>query len=66
MQEFDQVMHAAGNCQQAFVLAIVFNTSGSTYRRPGAVMSIREDGSMVGAVSGDWTNICYPLGSGLG
>ena len=52
MQEIDQVMFAAEKCQQAFVFALVVDTKGSTYRRSGALMLIRADGSIVGAVSG--------------
>ncbi len=37
---------------RAFALAIVVHTSGSTYRKPGALMLIAEDGSYAGLLSG--------------
>ncbi len=36
----------------AFALAIVVHTSGSTYRKPGALMAIAADGSYAGLLSG--------------
>ena len=37
---------------RAFALAIVVHTSGSTYRKPGALMAIAADGSYAGLLSG--------------
>lgn len=52
MQEIDQVMHAAAKWSQRTVLATIVRTEGSSYRKPGAVMLVGEDGTTVGAVSG--------------
>lgn len=38
--------------RQALVLATVVETSGSTYRKPGALMLIAADGSFAGLISG--------------
>jgi xanthine dehydrogenase accessory factor len=37
---------------RAFALAVVVHTSGSTYRKPGALMAIAADGSYAGLLSG--------------
>jgi xanthine dehydrogenase accessory factor len=42
-------LHAAG---RAFALAIVVDTEGSTYRKPGAVALVTDDGRRVGVISG--------------
>jgi xanthine dehydrogenase accessory factor len=42
-------LHAAG---RAFALAIVVDAEGSTYRKPGAVALIADDGHRVGVISG--------------
>lgn len=52
MQEIDQVMHAATTWRQRCVVATVVRTAGSSYRKPGAVMLVGEDGTTIGAVSG--------------
>jgi xanthine dehydrogenase accessory factor len=39
-------------CGRAFALAVVVHTSGSTYRKPGALMAIAADGSYAGLLSG--------------
>ncbi len=42
-------LHAAG---RAFAIAIVVDAEGSTYRKPGAVALIADDGQRVGVISG--------------
>lgn len=37
---------------RAFVLALVVETEGSTYRKPGALAVVAEDGARVGVISG--------------
>ncbi|MBI2273110.1 MAG: XdhC family protein [Bacteroidetes bacterium] len=48
VQAFDE----ATRLQQKTALATVVHVSGSSYRRPGARMLVREDGQLTGAISG--------------
>lgn len=55
MNELDAVLRAIEDVQAAgrrAALATVVSVSGSAYRRPGARMLVREDGTTTGGVSG--------------
>ena len=55
MKELQGILNAFGTARaqgKSAVLATVVNTSGSTYRRPGARLLITEEGQMIGSVSG--------------
>ena len=51
LQEIIRAYDAVKQAEQKAVLATIVNVKGSTYRRPGARMLIREDGTSVGALS---------------
>lgn len=55
MKEIREIIHAFDESQKLgkqTVLATVVHVDGSSYRRPGARMLIREDGYLTGAISG--------------
>ena len=49
MVDAARALHAAGH---AFALTIVVQAEGSTYRKPGALALVAEEGSRVGVISG--------------
>jgi xanthine dehydrogenase accessory factor len=51
LQEILQAFEAIKQAEGKAVLATIVKVKGSTYRRPGARMLIRQDGSTVGAIS---------------
>ena len=51
LQEIVSAYEALKRAEGKAVLATIVSVKGSTYRRPGARMLIREDGSTVGAIS---------------
>ena len=51
LQEIIRAYDAVKQAEQKAVLATIVNVKGSTYRRPGERMLIREDGTSVGALS---------------
>lgn len=51
LQEIIKAYEAINQSEGRAVLATIVNVKGSTYRRPGARMLIREDGTTVGALS---------------
>jgi len=54
MKELQEIINAYESIKQAeapALLATIVKVKGSTYRRPGARMLIREDGTTVGAIS---------------
>lgn len=52
LQEIIKAYDLAKEAGKAVVLATVVHLEGSSYRRPGARMLVREDGLMIGAISG--------------
>lgn len=55
MKDIQAILEACHNAEEAgrpFALATVVKVEGSAYRRPGARMLIRPDGSRIGSVSG--------------
>jgi xanthine/CO dehydrogenase XdhC/CoxF family maturation factor len=54
MKELQEIIHAYDaikRAEQKAILATIVKVKGSTYRRPGARMLIREDGTTIGAIS---------------
>ncbi len=51
LQEIISGYEAVKLAEEKAVLATIVNVKGSTYRRPGARMLIREDGSTIGTIS---------------
>ncbi len=53
MDDLTSILHAVETLgSQRAALATLVHTKGSSYRKPGARLLIRDDGSMVGAISG--------------